>query len=582
MKNSLWRILSLFLAAVLMFAVIPFSSVAAEGDEPEIKDLVIDENGEKVSKSELEIHTSSDGRFSFIVYSTIVTDKTESVNVTEIVKYLKSEEEVTVPVAIDAYGAYPVCVIGSSAFLDNKQLKALVLPETLETIGEFAFANCLGMETLIMPDNIRLIDKRAFYGCSGLTFVHLPENLVEIGDSAFEGCTNLTGNVLFTSEVDSQPYYQLILPSTVKTIGSGAFSQCESLIRVVIPEGVTDIKTGTFTNCKSLERVEIPASVTYIGVAFNSAFTAHQNKSEYEPVLVIKAVHAEIEISPDIDNHVVVEGVKYSKVDAFVRALNDSYKASSSMTDRYTEFREIEVDGHAYSIDPVRSKEPNCTERGYSAYVCSCGKADRYPDNPLDPNSPLHEGYRTDYKAALGHDLLDWKTVSDAGCENEGLKKAECSRCDHIEQAKILATGHKWLYTDTTTCTKNGVWKKTCETCGREADRKNKMAYGHDYRVYSVTMERVPCQVDGIIDYVCARSGYGCEDPYLREIVPAHADINNDHFCDDCNTYLNVTNDCDCDCHTQIGLRAWFYKIKLFVWKIFGVYKVCECGISHY
>lgn len=577
MKNNLRRILSLFLAAVLMFAIVPFDSIAADGDLPEIKDAVIDENGETVSKGELEVHLSSDGQFSFIVYKTL-----EDVAVAEIVKYLKSEETVTVPSVIGGYTAYPVRVIGNSAFLDKNQLKSVTLPETLETVGEFAFANCSGLETLMMPDNIKLIDKRAFYGCSGLTFVHIPENLIQIGDSAFEGCSSLAGNDVFTSEVDGEVYYRLVLPSKVREIGSDAFSQCESLIRVIIPEGVTEIKTGTFTNCKGLERVEIPSTVTYIGVAFNSAFTAHQNKSEYEPTLVIKAPHAEIEVSPDIDNHIVVEGVKYSKVEAFVGALNKSYEASTSMTDRYVEFREIEVPGHVYSVDLGRSKEPNCTERGYSAYVCSCSVADKYPDDPSDPSSALHEGYRADYKDALGHDLSDWKEITKAGCENEGLKEAYCSRCTYVQQAKEPATGHKWVYTDTTTCTQNGVWRKTCGVCGIENERKYKMAYGHDYLVLNVAMERIPCQVDGIIDYVCARAGHDCEAPYLREIVPMHADVNNDHFCDDCNIYLNVTTDCDCDCHTQIGFRAWFYKIKLIVWRIFGVYKVCKCGISHY
>ena len=582
MKKNIRRILSFLLAAILVFVIIPISGVAAEDDEPVIKDLVIDENGNEVSKSELEVHISNDGRFSFIVYSTKTDDAAESVYTAEIVKYLKADETVAVPSVIDSYTAYPVRVIGKDAFLDNRQLEYVSLPETIEKIGEFAFANCSGLERIILPDNVSLIDKRAFNGCENLAFIHLPENLVEIGDSAFERCAALTGNVMFISDVDSEQYYSLVLPESVREIGSDAFSQCESLIRVIIPEGVTEIKTGTFTNCKGLERVEIPTTVRYIGVAFNSAFTAHGNKSEYEPTLVIKAPHAEIEVSPDIDDHMVVEGIKYSKADAFVRAVNAAHEASGSMKYRHVEFREIEDETgvHIYSVDSERSKVPTCTERGYSAYVCKCGIIDTYHENPLDLTTELHEGYRADYKDALGHDLSDWIDDSKAGCINEGLKHADCSRCDYIEYAKIPALDHKWIYTDTTTCTTNGVWRKTCSRCGIESKREYRLAYGHSYTKVDVIMERIPCFVDGIVDHYCTRQG--CENPYLREIIPMHADANNDHFCDDCNTYLETTNDCDCDCHTQIGFKAWFYKIKLLVWKIFGVYKVCKCGISHY
>lgn len=85
---------------------------------------------------------------------------------------------------------------------------------------------------------------------SGLT---LPENLTEIRVQAFQGCQIET----------------IAIPSSVKTIGMSAFSECKNLASVNIPDGVTAIENGTFCWCSSLREVTLPRSVTSIG---NQAF----------------------------------------------------------------------------------------------------------------------------------------------------------------------------------------------------------------------------------------------------------------------------------------------------------------------
>ena len=55
-----------------------------------------------------------------------------------------------------------------------------------------------------------------------------------------------------------------IVPSSVTSIGGGAFRNCSSLTSVTIPESVTSIGYGAFSGCSSLTSVTIPESVTYI------------------------------------------------------------------------------------------------------------------------------------------------------------------------------------------------------------------------------------------------------------------------------------------------------------------------------
>lgn len=75
-----------------------------------------------------------------------------------------------------------------------------------------------------------------------------------VGDLLFCGCRCLTS---------------LTLPSSVTSIGYGAFEKCYSLASVNIPSSVTSIGSNNFYGCTSLTDVNIPSSVTYIG---NDAF----------------------------------------------------------------------------------------------------------------------------------------------------------------------------------------------------------------------------------------------------------------------------------------------------------------------
>lgn len=44
---------------------------------------------------------------------------------------------------------------------------------------------------------------------------------------------------------------------------------------------------------------------------------------------------------------------------------------------------------------------------------------------------------------------------------------------------------------------------------------------------------------------------------------------------------IDKYNNCDHNCHKD-GIAGYFWKIKLFFFKIFGINQACECGISHY
>ena len=103
---------------------------------------------------------------------------------------------------------------------------------------------------LIIPSSVTSIGDNAFCYCKGLTSVSIPSSVTSIGNQAFYYCTGLTS---------------VSIPSGVTSIGYRAFSGCKGLTSINIPSSVTSIGEGVFFDCTGLTSVTIPESVTSIG-----------------------------------------------------------------------------------------------------------------------------------------------------------------------------------------------------------------------------------------------------------------------------------------------------------------------------
>ena len=55
------------------------------------------------------------------------------------------------------------------------------------------------------------------------------------------------------------------LPSSLKTIGVGSFSNCPSLCNINLPDSLTEIPYGTFAQDSSLKNVQLPKNLKKIG-----------------------------------------------------------------------------------------------------------------------------------------------------------------------------------------------------------------------------------------------------------------------------------------------------------------------------
>ena len=129
--------------------------------------------------------------------------------------------------------------IGKEAFYQCTSLNDFTMPQSVTSIGESAFYECSSIESITIPNAITDISKNVFYGCNALKNVVFPDALTSIGENAFAECG----------------FENLRLPPTVTTIGAGAFSGCSSLAELHIPSSMENIGSFAFANCGLLNSV---------------------------------------------------------------------------------------------------------------------------------------------------------------------------------------------------------------------------------------------------------------------------------------------------------------------------------------
>ena len=214
---------------------------------------------------------------------------------------------------------YNVTTIGEYAFYNCNKVESITIPTSIRKIENSAFSGCTGLQKviihdvatwcgvtfnnnplsyakhlysdenteirdLIIPNGVTSIGKYAFDGCSGLTSVTIPNSVTSIGWAAFYSCDNLqkviitdisawcniefenaTANPLYYakhifSDADTELAYLNIPSGTVK-IGSYSFFNCSGLSKITISDGVKTIGKYAFAGCTGLKEINTPESI---------------------------------------------------------------------------------------------------------------------------------------------------------------------------------------------------------------------------------------------------------------------------------------------------------------------------------
>lgn len=165
-----------------------------------------------------------------------------------------------------------VTSIAKSAFEECTELRSVIIPDGVKTIGDNTFHYCWYLTSVSIPHSVTIIGDYAFSQCVRLSSVHIPNSVTSIGKGAFQSCQSLTSIALpygITSINDNTfdgcgGIVSISIPSSVTTIGKQAFIGCKNIISIDIPNSVSTIGKEAFLGCSKLTTLTIPNSVVSI------------------------------------------------------------------------------------------------------------------------------------------------------------------------------------------------------------------------------------------------------------------------------------------------------------------------------
>lgn len=237
------------------------------------------------------------------------------------------DENIIIP---NSYNGYEIIEISESAFLNCKNIKSLVVSDSVKIIQKNAFYGCTSIENLTLPfvgnninseenshfgyifgasnyienaqfvpsaiKNISIVNssviaENSFYGCCSIEIINLSNSIKKIGKGAFSGCYSLKKIVLpflgesikNVNELGQYPFgyifgeekyenslgiYQLYYGDNLNYTTGKYYYIPASLKEVVVKGG--EVLPYVFSNCSSLLSVKIESNISFIGdAAFN-------------------------------------------------------------------------------------------------------------------------------------------------------------------------------------------------------------------------------------------------------------------------------------------------------------------------
>lgn len=482
--------------------------------------------------------------------------------------------------------------VGDRAFKDCQYLTCMFLDDGITTIGDHAFYADEYLSAINMPRNLELIDQYAFYGCDTLTFVRAGacSRLRRIEDHAFYSCTTLA---------------ELRLPNGLTYIGPWAFAWDRILgqedTTLGLPSSLQTIGTGAFAFVNHHKNLNIPANVTHIGdYAFMCDY--YMNNLTFspgdKPLTIGKAAFAGDNHmkSVDLSNRVAqidkcafagcelleevyfgdkidtIQARAFTSVDAALQLTIELLLKSVIAPDDPDGSEEIagDISSGLTQIAKVTQLKRAIFKNDPAKSIYGAADSNRsFPDDCVVYYTQgsytwaaelKDDGTWQGYKTGLWHgdhiaQFAD--TVVAPTCTKQGYTHHACTvkGCTYapVDDTYVAATDHTWVKTQTNppACTEQGTVFYKCSACG--ATRTEKIAaLGHDLSRCDLLPDAT-CTQPGRAVGTCARCGVK-----INEVIPAkghdysYADVRTEPTCTESGRYQGTCPRCGKDYNDTI------------------------------
>lgn len=250
-------------------------------------------------------------------------------------------------ILFDGGGANPLTLAGN-LYLNNELVTDLKVPESVKSLSSYVFQGATCLKTVSLPTTLTAIPQYAFAGCTSLESVELPYSVSQVSGYAFEGDEALSAvkisdmpswcNIDFENPEANPLFYahslvlngtaleklelpvsvsavksfsfagghfaDIVFPTSLKTIGSGAFAANPALESLTFGSSLISIGNSAFANNTALRNVVLPASLSSI---LNDAFAGCDKIS----TILAKAERpAPIGSEGDTERHAFTDAVK--------------------------------------------------------------------------------------------------------------------------------------------------------------------------------------------------------------------------------------------------------------------------------
>ncbi len=175
-------------------------------------------------------------------------------------------------------GVKEIC---NSAFYGCESLEELTISTGVEIIGSSAFASCVNLAQIVMPDSVKSVGYDAFMDTPYVNDISYAVNRgayyeIYVGNVLLyiidAGVTSGSYQVTLKDNTSAIAYgafeysyaSDVVVPSSVKYLGDGAFAYCQTLLTVDVPDSVEGIGENAFEYCMNLTEVTLGSGVKYV------------------------------------------------------------------------------------------------------------------------------------------------------------------------------------------------------------------------------------------------------------------------------------------------------------------------------